>query len=159
MTSSLPLIATKLLVHQSPIHGYGVFADQDFLAGEIIEESYVIIRPHLMAELTDYIFKVGNDYLLALGRGSIFNHANEPNASYEVDLDREVIVFRANQAIKRGEEIFISYGKSYFDTRKLSVKAPSFRYQLKKFLPLISIVWRFGLIAGTICLALKFLHQ
>ena len=52
----------------------------------------------------------GRDKLLALGRGSLFNHDNEPNLNYKRDGTSNMIRFYTTRAIEAGEELFIYYG-------------------------------------------------
>lgn len=47
---------------------------------------------------------------LALGYGSLYNHSKNPNANYSVDTKEKEIVIYARKDIKKGSQIFISYG-------------------------------------------------
>lgn len=126
-----PLKICKLLVKKSPIHGYGVFADQDIAPGDVIEESYALLRDDKDHEYVNYYYKFNNNYGLALGNGSIYNHSIHPNAEFEFDAMRNVVVYRAKRIIKHGEEIFISYGVDWFDSRNTKHKEPSLSYRLR----------------------------
>jgi SET domain-containing protein len=105
----------------------GVFALDDIKDNETIEECHVILVPIDEVKggvIIDYMFKIDNSlYALALGNGSIYNHRNQPNARWEYDDKKQLVRFVAVRAIKSGEEIYISYGKDYFATRKQNMKS------------------------------------
>ena len=46
---------------------------------------------------------------LALGYGSLYNHAYHPTARFDLDPDHGVILFTAIQPISRNQEITINY--------------------------------------------------
>lgn len=105
--------------------GKGVFANKNFIAGDIIE-----ICPNIIDECDNfkglsynYIFgnynKNNIDYCtLAFGYGSMYNHSNTPNAIWEIK-DRTNFTITALNNIKKGDEIFISYGDKYWESREL----------------------------------------
>jgi hypothetical protein len=107
--------------------GYGVYTLDDIADNELIEECVAIELPIDDIKgtvLTDYIFKLSNSlYALALGNGSLYNHRNQPNARWEYDNDRKLIKIFSTRAITMGEEIFISYGKEYFNSRQQNMKS------------------------------------
>ena len=51
------LIRNKLLIKQSPIHGYGVFAEHDIQADETIEECYML-RTHTEDPVFNYYLHI-----------------------------------------------------------------------------------------------------
>ena len=122
----------NMTVKKSPIHGYGVFADQIFQSGDIIEESYVLPVLGHKCSLLNYLFRINEKSVMALGFGSIYNHSDTPNAEYEFELDRQVLVFKSLDVIQSGEEIFIHYGEDWFSSRKLTPINASWRYRLKR---------------------------
>lgn len=129
------LVQDKVIVKKSSIQGYGVFAKQDIQAGEIIEECYSLLLPGKEAEINNYLFSAGDDQCaLPLGSGCLFNHANQPNAQYYLEIDPKLMIFTANKLIKKGEEIFISYGKDWFDTRCMPIKKISWIRKTGKYL-------------------------
>lgn len=98
--------------------GRGVFATKDFSVGEVIEECHVIECSEQDTELINktslfnYYFNWGpkrDRATIALGYGSLYNHANEPNAVYIKDFDANMLVFRCRKPIKKGEEITVYY--------------------------------------------------
>lgn len=117
----------KLEVKLSPIHGYGVFATEDIIRGEIIEECYAIkipvkrgVMPHLFA---DYKFRWINENdeieeVLPLGFGCIYNHSKNNNALWRQITEKKVIQFYALKDIKKGEEVCHFYGgDEYWDAK------------------------------------------
>lgn len=102
----------------SDVHGKGVFAGGPIPEGGVIEVCPVLLFPKAQLAairqtlLDDYYFDWGDDdswYALALGYGSLYNHAYEPNADYEMDFENETIDFYALRDIEPGEEIFVNY--------------------------------------------------
>lgn len=60
--------------------------------------------------LHDYYFmwKEGQG-AIALGYGSIYNHATQPNADYRMDYDDRSISFYSLRTIATGDEITVNY--------------------------------------------------
>jgi SET domain-containing protein len=105
-----------LYVAPSPLGGRGVFTPIDIPAGSIIELAHVIL---LSAEdrqtihnthLHDYYFQWGGDQAaIALGFGSLYNHADNANAEFDLDYDFDQIRFSALRDISPGEDITTDY--------------------------------------------------
>ena len=109
----------KIYADKSPIHGWGVFAKEDIMEGEVFEECPILTLPIEKGEVTplliDYRFNwpQGNDWqeqVLALGYGSLYNHSENANAYWVSDLENKTFRFISNREIKKGEEIFVWYG-------------------------------------------------
>jgi hypothetical protein len=148
------LVVGALSVRPSGIHGYGVFANQDFAPGDIIEECYALTLKNEF-ELRDYSFKTDNKNSLLLGSGSLYNHANIPNASYEFYPDRSVMVFKAREFIQKDQEILIYYGRDWFGSRNAKIIEPVVSYKFKQYAFLWRMMARFGLLAAVLFIALK----
>jgi hypothetical protein len=110
---------TKIYVDKSPIHGWGVFASEDIIEGEIIEETPVLTLPINKGEvsgiLLDYRFNwpqgvEWEEQVVGLGFASLYNHSDTANAYWVSDSDRKTFKFISNRNISAGEEIFIWYG-------------------------------------------------
>jgi SET domain-containing protein len=57
----------------------------------------------------DWTGHTKRDYVaLALGYGSIYNHADDPNAEWEPEPP-DTLAFRATRHVPAGNEVFISY--------------------------------------------------
>ena len=102
----------------SSLGGRGVFTSEAIPEGAVMEICPVIVLPREEVpvihgtRLHDYYFSWGwNDdqCAIALGYGSLYNHAYEPNARYQVDIDDETLEIIALRDIEAGEEITVSY--------------------------------------------------
>jgi hypothetical protein len=98
--------------------GRGVFANREFQLGDLVEESPVIIVrfDQIPEEIKRIVFNweellsgAGKGSAIALGYGSLYNHARQANMRYEADGVRLVISFIAVSHITRGEELTINY--------------------------------------------------
>ena len=140
------LLISKLIVKKSPIHGYGVFANQDFQPGDIIEECYSLLADSKNTDFKNYYFQAADKIAIPLGFGCIYNHSNQPNANYGFDVESSLIIFSAHLPIQRGEEILVSYGKSWFEERNAR-PIHSWRTKLRWLLPTLRIIFRFSLVS------------
>ena len=122
----------KVEVKPSLGRGRGVFAIQPISCDELIESCPVVpLEPQHWAALEatplyDYLYSWSNDYrevAIALGYGSLYNHSDEPNASYHRNRSQHAIDFIAIKFIAAGEEIKISYLGSFDSPKKLWFKA------------------------------------
>jgi SET domain-containing protein len=116
------LFQNKLCVKKSSTHGYGVFAEKDFKKGEKIEECYMLLTKAGDSTFEDYYFDAKRKYALLTGFGSIYNHSDDPNTDYTIDVKNKLATFKADKRIRKGEEIFISYGEEWFETREIKPK-------------------------------------
>lgn len=98
--------------------GRGVYTAVDIAQDSLIEVCQLIIIP--VAELPlihktvlhDYYFLWGEDMqqaAIALGNGSLYNHALHPNANFILDIDRKTIDIVAIEDISAGSEITLNY--------------------------------------------------
>ncbi len=116
-------------VARSRIDGVGVFAARAFDAGDLLECCPVIVCPppdEALVEQTSlrglYFTWKDDAIALALGFGSLYNHSWQPNAAYEHDYRRRLVVYRAVRPIAPGDEVTINYtgepegrGELWFD--------------------------------------------
>jgi uncharacterized protein len=99
----------------SYVHGRGVFAARRFETGDVIEECPVLTVSEDQAPLLDetdlygFTFEWGDGVALALGFGSLYNHSWIPNARYDHDYDRDLVVYSAVTTIDAGKEITVNY--------------------------------------------------
>jgi uncharacterized protein len=106
-----------LVVRRIRGKGRGVFACRSFRKGEVIEVCPVIPMSRKEANaaktiLDDYYFEWGpggREYAVALGFGSLYNHADDPNAAFLNRTRQLQIVVRARKPIAKGEQITINY--------------------------------------------------
>ena len=97
----------------------GVFANKDYKKDDVIEICPTITdeTSKFQGILRDYIFKYDDKYSsLAFGFCSMYNHSDNYNALWAV-LSKDQMKFYATKDIKKGEEIFTSYGDAYWKTR------------------------------------------
>ena len=105
----------KVAAGASSIHGRGVLAAAPIKRGEIVECCPVLRIPAAQRDLIDatlifeYYFDWDGDAGLALGYGSLYNHAATPNAEYLKDFASDTVSIRALVDIAVGEEITFCY--------------------------------------------------
>ncbi len=97
--------------------GRGVFSGETIPEGSLIESCPVLVLPPKDLKLVhqtllhDYYFYWGDNTrcAIALGYGSLYNHASDANADYRMDLEQETIDIFSLRTIYSGEEITINY--------------------------------------------------
>jgi hypothetical protein len=146
-----------LSIRKSPIHGYGVFAAETILPGTVIEESYALIQKDTDVHFINYSFACEKTHLLLLGCGSLYNHSDRPNASYDYDVDRQVMIFKALRAIGINEEIFIDYGDNWFGSRNAKPIAVNGWRKLHRFKAIFNMASRFIMVTGALMAILMYL--
>jgi SET domain-containing protein len=116
----------KIGVGNSKISGKGVFCVDYIKEGEIFEIAPLLMVPIdevRNTTLMDYVFKINDEtYAVAFGNVSLYNHRNQPSAKWKIDEEKQQIILSAVRDIEPGEEVFISYGKRYWQTRDVSAK-------------------------------------
>ncbi len=111
-------------IKPSKIGSRGVFANKNYKEGEILEVCPCIKQDHNMelGKIADYLFNFNDEEsLIAFGYCSMYNHSDNPNAEWNIINENQMKVI-ALRNIKKGEEIFISYGDSYWEQRKDDIK-------------------------------------
>ena len=110
--------------------GHGVFASEYIPADTTLEECHHlrIRKEDCSGIIDDYVYSLESEhealeeeseyYSLPLGWGSIFNHADEHNTEYWHDTERDLIVFHTIKNVSAGEQLFINYGKDWWETRE-----------------------------------------
>ena len=128
-------MAKKLYLRNVKNKGRGVFCTAAITEGDDIEicpllllapEDYDAVSS---SHLYDYCFsynKEENQEALALGFGSLYNHATDNNASYSINRENKTILFFAIKDIPAHTEICVNYGgepgveyKKWFEDRGL----------------------------------------
>lgn len=112
----------QLAVGESPsIRGSrGVFATRPFARGEVVERCPVVLQSmsDVSGTLRDYVFGIDDDTAgVALGYGSMYNHSKNPHLTYYYNPERQEMEFVATRPIRAGEEIFVSYGDTWWKER------------------------------------------
>lgn len=117
MKTEKKLFLNDIYVKKSPPQGYGVFAGKKIRKGELIEECYFILSKGGDKAMEDFYFDAQGKNALFLGYGSIYNHSDDPNADYIINIKKRITTIRAERTIQKGEEIFLSYGDDWFSSR------------------------------------------
>lgn len=113
-----------LEIREVPGKGRGVFALEAIPEGTVIEECPVIVVPEEELQLlgatilSNYFFRWGpceDEAAIALGYGSLYNHAREPNAVYVRKYEARVLAFVSLREIKASEEITVNYHGGFGD--------------------------------------------
>jgi uncharacterized protein len=119
--SNKPNIVDKSTIEGT---GRGVFASKDYNKGDIIEECPMVVeeKPSILEKtiMGDYYWTHERDKqkgIIALGLCSLYNHADDNNVNNNQDNDKNLMIFKAKKSIKKGEEMFINYGKNYWNYR------------------------------------------
>jgi len=102
----------------SATHGLGVFTADRIPAGSLLEICPVLVLPAEELELIhgsclhDYYFLWGPQQdrpAIALGFGSLYNHAESPNAEFRLRYEDNTLHFVAIADIRTGQEITVDY--------------------------------------------------
>lgn len=126
---------SKIEVRKSNIHGYGVFANEDISAGELIEECYFIEidKVNFVPELYNFIFKynrlmptgqIKESLAVILGFGMIYNCSKtieQSNITHRQFQDDKIFTFMCIKDIKKDEEILSYYGDGWMKKRNLGI--------------------------------------
>ena len=105
---------------KNSLRGLGVFAKTDLSSEEIIEHSPFSScwssnwenTPYALKKIV-FTFPEGNDnYVVALGYISIYNHSDDNNATWHTS--EKGFYIKTKREEKSGEEIFIHYGEAYW---------------------------------------------
>ena len=100
--------AENIYVALSPIHGRGVFAQKSIQPGVVIEACPIIkmrlqemtIRKHMLLNYYAFMIDEQDEYTgIALGYGSLYNHAANCNANYYYNKEKQLMVFEASRLI------------------------------------------------------------
>ncbi len=107
-----------LYVAETEKRGRGMFCANGIKEGELIEICPLIKIPKDQVAIIDktilynYYFLLNdkeNPACIALGYGSLYNHAKNPNAEILIDADASTIYIECIKGIAAGAEILISY--------------------------------------------------
>lgn len=126
-------IPDKIYIDKSPVHGWGVFANQPISENEIIEICPIIDMGMSVGEvshiLIDYRFNWPQGtsevekQVVCSGYGMLYNHSESPNASWRSNLENKTFEFYSTKQIRPQEEIFIWYGDTnYWNDGRMHTK-------------------------------------
>lgn len=127
-------ISDLIEVAKSSIHGDGIFAKADIKQGTTVEVCRLLRLGWRMAYQQDPIIRDycwgnlgcpceqckmhGPHAFIALGYGSLYNHADSANIETRFDYDKLKLTLVAKKDIGKGEELFVSYGENYWKQRE-----------------------------------------
>ena len=103
--------------------GYGVFANRDYKSGDVVEVNRFLEFEDNKTGLENYVFRSHlnpRKNIIVLGNGSVFNHSDNNNLDYFYIKDKNFFIYKANQDISKGSEMYINYGKNWFDNKNFS---------------------------------------
>jgi uncharacterized protein len=128
----------KLFTKDIKGKGRGVFCNQHINKDEEFETCPLLVFPAgdydtlIESHLVDYFFnfnKAEHTLALALGFGSLYNHAVLSNAAYALNRENKTITFYALEDIPSNAEICINYAgergqefKEWFESRNISYR-------------------------------------
>ncbi len=131
-TTFKPLYRHPALVVAPCEYGLGVFAIDDIPADTTLEECHHlrIEEQNCLGIIEDYVYGLESEqngsgeteacYSLPLGCGSIYNHAENHNIEYWHDTERDLIVFHTIKDIRAGDQLFVDYGREWWETREFT---------------------------------------
>ncbi|KAI8057361.1 hypothetical protein BDF22DRAFT_599048, partial [Syncephalis plumigaleata] len=101
-----------LVIRQHAERGRGVYTLEDLPAHTLLDVAPVLLMSELCAPFDHYTFcwPGARPHALALGIGSLLNHAAQPNAYFLRDIPNGLVRFFTLRPVTAGEELFISYG-------------------------------------------------
>ncbi len=112
-----------VMIGASTVSGRGVFSLKAIPEGDIIERcpALEVTDQDIGGELLNYVFygSTENARLVVMGNGMLFNHSSTPNVAYyreQGELGVELVLY-ALRNIRKGEELFYSYGEEWWATR------------------------------------------
>lgn len=130
-------INSKTKIGESKIHLRGVFSTTTIQKGELIERCPLVpllnrSRYQHDATIWDYLYghtncscqeckNHGFVFYMVLGYGMIYNHDDNPNASWVFYYDKLYADLIAEKNIETDQEIFVSYGTKYWEAREQKV--------------------------------------
>lgn len=122
-----------LAIKAYPGMGRGVYSKISICRGAIVEVAPVIPLTakdwKLIKEtsLEAYVFAWGangKSNAIALGFGGLFNHSDDPNLSFCLNIREQSIAFRARREIAASEQLTIDYRWSEKDRKKHLFPSP-----------------------------------
>lgn len=112
-------LVSNVVKDTGTVKGRGVFAGRAYREDDIVEVSPVMTFKGTLDTVPEGIRRIVFDwdilpgtYAIALGQGTLFNHANPANLIYQADRDQKVLRFIAARHISLGEELTINYNSS-----------------------------------------------
>ena len=93
--------SNKIKISDSPVHGRGVFAIEEIEAGEILEECHFLLLQKAMPMQEQLLQDVAFAWIteksqyvcsaIVLGSGTVYNHSDEPSATWMIDFEKNIL--------------------------------------------------------------------
>ena len=119
--SSMVKPASIYITETGTALGRGVFAAKEFNPGEVVEVAPVVLvnenfqdLPITIQQLVFNWSRLTNSdipFAVAVGFGSLYNHADDPNLRYKADSHTNTIKFIAERCIAPEEQLTINYNQ------------------------------------------------
>lgn len=122
----------KIHVQKSPLHGWGVFADEDIPEHQFVETAPGIIVPQEILNACRFFvtaeglrpedlvldqYGLGwpdNKVCIPMGWIGLYNHSDSPSAEFFYRHESDMLSIRSIRPIKSGEEITVYYGDQWW---------------------------------------------
>ena len=122
-------------VKEDKRYGRGVFATRDIKKGSIVEVVPILkigtySKGNILKDYvwSSYVWVEDDEYygnwraekafsIIALGYGSLYNHNKNPNITFDRWHNKNFWEFKAVRDIKKGKQLFVSYGDKWFKSR------------------------------------------
>lgn len=112
-------LVSNVVKDTGTIKGRGVFAGRAYRKDDIVEVSPVMVFKGTFDTIPEGIRRIVFDwdilpgtYGIALGQGTLFNHANPANLIYQADRSKLQLTFVAANDISINEELTINYNSN-----------------------------------------------
>jgi hypothetical protein len=116
------IIPDITIKYSNKINGRGIFANKDYKKGDILEIC-PCIKVTMVTKIIDekplnnYAYSINDEFsLIGVGYCSMYNHSDSPNTEWTIMNDNQLKI-EVLRDIQKSEEIFISYGKNYWESR------------------------------------------
>ena len=116
----VPFSIDGVEIQNSPISGKGCFATKNIEKGSLIEKGpfIAIYKEQVGNRLMNIVFGLDNhSSAILLGWGSIYNHSDLNNSDWDLNANDNYFTIIANRDIDEGEEITVSYGDGWLESR------------------------------------------
>ena len=103
----------KIMILKDSIIGRGVFAKETIESGELIETCELILLDpeEVHKTLEGYVYQFSqNKVAVALGNGSLLNHADKANSEFYFNYQKRLPYIKARRDTDPGKEITTNYG-------------------------------------------------
>lgn len=123
----------KVYIDYSLVGGRGIFALEDIKEGDLIERCILVpmeLRSNDQKDRAVWTYcytkplcdcsickEHGFLFYMVLGYGMIYNHQDDNNAEMIFDHKNYYVDIKALKNISKDQEVFVYYGKSYFNSR------------------------------------------